>query len=221
MERPRRIIIRTAWCLAKSYWKSAEKRSAWSLLVAVIVLNLGNVYIGVRINEWNRAFYNALQTFNAMAFFRQVGIFGILAAVAVLISVSALYLNQLLQIRWRRWLTKKYLAAWLADRAYYKLQLGSAADNPDQRISGRPPSVYRLYIDSIARADFIGRFPIFISQHPLGTFWCSRHSSWSVRNRAYTRLSGLGGVDLRRAGYLAGGHHRSSIGGAEFGPTAL
>ena len=135
METPRRIIIRTAWCLAKSYWKSAEKRSAWSLLVAVIVLNLGNVYIGVRINEWNRAFYNALQTFNAMALFRQVGIFGILVAFAVLISVSALYLNQLLQIRWRRWLTKRYLAAWLADRAYYKLQLGSVADNPDQRIA--------------------------------------------------------------------------------------
>jgi ABC-type uncharacterized transport system fused permease/ATPase subunit len=52
----------------------------------VIVLNLGNVYIGVRINEWNRAFYNALQTFNAMALFRQVGIFSILVAFAVLIK---------------------------------------------------------------------------------------------------------------------------------------
>jgi putative ATP-binding cassette transporter len=92
METPRRIIIRTAWCLAKSYWTSEEKRSAWSLLIAAIVLNLGNVYVGVRINEWNRAFYNALQTFNAMALFRQVGIFGVLAAFAVLASISALYL---------------------------------------------------------------------------------------------------------------------------------
>ncbi|MGA8481851.1 MAG: SbmA/BacA-like family transporter [Chthoniobacterales bacterium] len=106
METPRRIIIRTAWCLAKSYWTSEEKRSAWNLLVVVIVLNLGNVFIGVRINEWNRAFYDALQTFNAMALFRQVGIFGILVVFAVLASVSALYFNQLLQIRWRRWLTK-------------------------------------------------------------------------------------------------------------------
>jgi vitamin B12/bleomycin/antimicrobial peptide transport system ATP-binding/permease protein len=135
METPRRIIIRTAWCLAKNYWTSEEKRSAWNLLVVVIALNLGNVYVGVRINEWNRPFYNALQTFNAMELFRQVGIFGILVAFAVLASVSSLYLSQLLQIRWRRWLTKRYLAAWLADRAYYKLQLGSAADNPDQRIA--------------------------------------------------------------------------------------
>jgi putative ATP-binding cassette transporter len=135
METPRRIITHTAWRLAKNYWTSEEKRSAWVLLLAVIVLNLGSVYIGVRINEWNRAFYNALQTFDAMELFRQVGIFCILVACAVVISVSALYLTQLLQIRWRRWLTLRYLAAWLADRAYYKLQLGDAADNPDQRIS--------------------------------------------------------------------------------------
>src|SRR6266481_6670126 len=135
METPRRIITHTAWRLAKQYWTSEEKNSAWVLLVAVIVLNLGNVYIGVRINQWNRAFYNALQMFDAMELLRQVGIFGILVMFAVLISVSALYLSQLLQIRWRRWLTKRYLAAWLADRAYYKLQLGNAADNPDQRIS--------------------------------------------------------------------------------------
>lgn len=135
METPRQIITRTAWRLARNYWTCEEKGSAWSLLVAVIALNLGNVYIGVRINQWNSAFYNALQMFDASELFRQIGIFGILVVCAVLISISALYLSQLLQIRWRRWLTQRYLAAWLADRAYYKLQLGSATDNPDQRIS--------------------------------------------------------------------------------------
>src|ERR1700737_3990603 len=101
METPRRIITRTAWRLAKNYWTSEEKKSAWALLVAVIVLNLGTVYIGVRINEWNRAFYNALQAFDAMGLFQQIGVFCILVAFAVVISVSALYLTQLLQIRWR------------------------------------------------------------------------------------------------------------------------
>ena len=135
METPRRIITRTAWRLAGRYWTSEEKRSAWALLLSVILLNLGNVYVGVRINEWNRAFYNALQAFDAPELFRQIGIFGILVICAVVASVSALYLNQMLQIRWRRWLTLRHLSAWLADRAYYKLQLGSEADNPDQRIA--------------------------------------------------------------------------------------
>jgi vitamin B12/bleomycin/antimicrobial peptide transport system ATP-binding/permease protein len=135
MATPRRIITRTAWRLAGRYWTSEEKRSAWVLLLSVILLNLGNVYVGVRINEWNRAFYNALQAFDAPELFRQIGVFAILVACAVACSVSALYLNQWLQIRWRRWLTLRHLTAWLADRAYYKLQLGTDADNPDQRIA--------------------------------------------------------------------------------------
>jgi putative ATP-binding cassette transporter len=103
--------------------------------VAVVALNLGNVYISVRINEWNKSFYNALQGFNRGEMFRQLGIFCILVAFAISMSVYALYFNQLLQVRWRRWLTRKYLDAWLANRAYYQLQLGSTTDNPDQRIS--------------------------------------------------------------------------------------
>src|SRR5258707_14656821 len=99
METPRRIITRTAWRLAKNYWTSEEKRSAWALLVAVGFVNLGNGYIGVRINLLNRAFYNALQMVDAMELLRQVGNFVILVTFPVLISVSALYLCQLLQIR--------------------------------------------------------------------------------------------------------------------------
>jgi putative ATP-binding cassette transporter len=126
---------RAAWRLARDYWRSEERWSGWGLLVAVVALNLGNVYISVRINEWNKSFYNALQGFHRGEMFRQLGIFCILVAFAISMSVYALYFNQLLQVRWRRWLTRKYLDAWLANRAYYQLQLGSTTDNPDQRIS--------------------------------------------------------------------------------------
>ena len=138
-------IVCDAWRLAKTYWTSEEKWSAWGLLVAVVALNLGNVYISVRINDWNRSFYGALQAFDSGELFRQLGIFCVLVAFAISMSAYALYLNQMLQIRWRRWLTRKYLGAWLADRVYYHLQLGSTtdppgrdssgADNPDQRIA--------------------------------------------------------------------------------------
>ncbi|MBV9107018.1 MAG: ABC transporter ATP-binding protein/permease, partial [Verrucomicrobia bacterium] len=78
MHKARRNITRTAWGLAKRYWTSEEKWSAWGLLVGVIGLNLGNVYISVRINEWNRSFYNALQAFDRGELFRQLGGFCIL-----------------------------------------------------------------------------------------------------------------------------------------------
>ena len=75
---PGRNITLVAWRLAKSYWTSEEKWSAWSLLLAVLGLNLGTVYISVRINAWNNVFYNALQAFNSGELFRQIGAFCIL-----------------------------------------------------------------------------------------------------------------------------------------------
>jgi putative ATP-binding cassette transporter len=133
--RVRRNIIRAAWRLAKCYWTSEEKWTAWALLIGVIGLNLGNVYISVRINEWNRSFYNALQAFDSGELFRQLGLFCILVFFAISMSVYGLYLSQMLQIRWRRWLTGRYLDAWLAEQAYYQLELGGRTDNPDQRIA--------------------------------------------------------------------------------------
>jgi vitamin B12/bleomycin/antimicrobial peptide transport system ATP-binding/permease protein len=133
--RVRRNITRTAWRLAKWYWTSEEKWCAWALLACVIGLNLGNVYVSVRINEWNRSFYNALQAFDSEGLFRQLGIFCVLVVFSISMSVYGLYLSQMLQIRWRRWLTSRYLGAWLADQAYYQLELGGRTDNPDQRIA--------------------------------------------------------------------------------------
>ena len=133
--RLRRNITRAAWRLAKSYWTSEERWSAWALLLGVIGLNLGNVYISVRINEWNRSFYNALVAFDRGELLRQLGFFCILVFFAISMSVYGLYLSQMLQIRWRRWLTSRYLGAWLAGRAYYQLELGGRTDNPDQRIA--------------------------------------------------------------------------------------
>jgi putative ATP-binding cassette transporter len=189
METPRRIITRTAWRLAGRYWTSEEKRSAWALLLSVILLNLGNVYVGVRINEWNRAFYNALQAFDAPELFRQIGIFAILVICAVVASVSALYLNQMLQIRWRRWLTLRHLSAWLADRAYYKLQLGSEADNPDQRIS-EDLSQFTGYVLSLS----VGLISSFVS---LLSFLAIL---WGLSGTADIYLGPLGSVHI--PGYL-------------------
>src|SRR6201995_4691994 len=135
MRKTSRNITRTAWRLARYYWTSEEKWSAWALLVGVIALNLSNVYVSVRINEWNRSFYNALQAFDREGLFQQLGNFGILVFFAISMSVYSLYLSQMLQIRWRRWLTNRYLGSWLAERTYYQLELGGRTDNPDQRIA--------------------------------------------------------------------------------------
>ena len=102
----------------------------------MVALTLGMVYVNVLLNRWNNTFYNALRDKDYAVFVRQVIRFSWLAIAYIVIAVYQLYLNQMLLIRWRRWLTDRYLRTWLADRAYYRMQLaGGESDNPDQRIA--------------------------------------------------------------------------------------
>jgi vitamin B12/bleomycin/antimicrobial peptide transport system ATP-binding/permease protein len=129
-------FLREAWRLAKPYWVCEEKWIAWGLLAAVIALNLGSVYITVRLNFWRNDFYNAVQKYDEHQFFVLLGIFAVLAAASIVVAVYQLYLQQMLQIRWRRWLTRQYVSDWFQRKAYYRLQLdGNETDNPDQRIA--------------------------------------------------------------------------------------
>ncbi|MGA8760976.1 MAG: ABC transporter ATP-binding protein/permease [Stellaceae bacterium] len=131
-----RGFLREAWELTWPYWKSEEKWSAIGLLAAVVALNLFSVWLNVRLNRWNNDFYNALQQYNWTEFWRQFAIFGIIAFAMIVDAVYALYLRQILHIRWRRWLTDRYLHNWLDNQNYYRLQLNQVVtDNPDQRIS--------------------------------------------------------------------------------------
>jgi putative ATP-binding cassette transporter len=132
----RSTFLRETWRLIKPYWTSEERKSAWILLVAVVALTLAMVYMNVQFNYWNNDFYNALQEKDKAAFWRLMGRFTILATIYISLAVYAFYLNQLLQIRWRRWMTDVYLRDWLKERNYYRMQLsGAPTDNPDQRIS--------------------------------------------------------------------------------------
>ena len=124
------------WRLARPYFFSEDRWAGRILLGAVIALELLIVAINVMLNQWNNRFYNALQERNWDNFVWELLFFCALAAAFIVLAVYKLYLNQWLQIRWRRWMTRQYLDRWLANANHYRMQLlGDAADNPDQRIS--------------------------------------------------------------------------------------
>ena len=136
MALPKRGTLRAAWHLAWPFWTGDEKWSARALLGVIIALNLTTVWLNVRFNVWNNDFYNALQAYDWAQFWWQFAVFGMIATALIVVGVYQLYLRQLLQIRWRRWMTERFLGDWLGDKAYYRLQLDHAStDNPDQRIA--------------------------------------------------------------------------------------
>ena len=129
-------FIQGAWQITRKYWTSEEKWRSGLLLGVIVGLNLGHVYIIVLLNEWRNTFYNALQNYDKDGFVSAIGTFCLLATFYVCVAVYEIYMQQLLEIKWRRWLTQEYLQSWLHKRSYYQMQLlGNSADNPDQRIS--------------------------------------------------------------------------------------
>jgi vitamin B12/bleomycin/antimicrobial peptide transport system ATP-binding/permease protein len=131
-----------AWRLSTPYFSSDEKWKARGLLLAIVALNLAAVYMLVLINEWNRVFYDALQNKDAPVFWRELGRFTYLAFGFIVIAVYRFYLTQLLEMRWRAWMTGHYLDRWLQDKRFYQMELARYAkgedappDNPDQRIA--------------------------------------------------------------------------------------
>jgi putative ATP-binding cassette transporter len=122
--------------LALPYFSSEEKWAARLLVAGVLGLTLLQTAIQIRLNIWNRDFFNALEARDWQAFVGTMGIFALLAAAGMGTAVYQVYLKQLLQLRWRRWLTSKLVSAWLENGRHYQLNfIGSAVDNPDQRIA--------------------------------------------------------------------------------------
>ncbi|BAI75378.1 ATP-binding cassette transporter (plasmid) [Azospirillum sp. B510] len=131
-----RHFLADVWRLTRPYWSSEEKWAARGLLAAIVALNLGAVFMEVWFTQINADIFNALQEKDQGAFLHALLVFGGLALVFIAVAVYRLYLNQMLQIRWRRWLTERYLGDWLESQTYYRLQFAdTGTDNPDQRIA--------------------------------------------------------------------------------------
>ena len=141
--RKTRIHLGKVWVLSLPYFRSDERWSARFLLLACVALNLGLVYVLVLLNDWNRVFYDALQNRDAVVFWEQLKVFCMLAGAFIVVAVYRFYLTQLLEIRWRAWMTRDFLNRWTTHQIFYQIELRhshglgeglNGADNPDQRI---------------------------------------------------------------------------------------
>ena len=184
--------LATVWRIGAPYFRSEDKWAGRALLAAVIAIELAIVGITVLINQWNNRFYNALQERNWDAFVTEIIYFSVLAAIFIVLAVYQLYLNQWLQIRWRRWMTAHYLGEWLQQANHYRMQLqGDAADNPDQRITDD----VKLFVDRTLNIG-IGLLSSIVTIASFVTIL------WGLSNAAPLHLFGQ---DIAIPGYLVWG----------------
>jgi vitamin B12/bleomycin/antimicrobial peptide transport system ATP-binding/permease protein len=113
------------------------------LLVAIgLVIVIGATALAqLRLNAWNKPFYDAIQHRDGDAFLSQLVVFGVIAGSLLLLNVSQTWLDQTAKLEMREWLTRDLLGQWMAPkRAFLLVATGlispreDIAANPDQRI---------------------------------------------------------------------------------------
>ena len=128
-------FIHQFFLLFKIYWKDPSSNKDWIRIVAVIALTILSVYLSTLFNEWKNAFYTALQNYNYEQVVKEMYWFCKLAVIAIIVSMYAFYLQQIIALNWRRFLSNVFIDEWLKDSRYYLAALDKEqSDNPDQRI---------------------------------------------------------------------------------------
>ncbi len=129
-------ILRTFLRIALPYFRSEEKWQARVLLAAVIAAEFGVVYALVAFNLWNARFFNAIQDRNWDEFLYSLILFVGIALWTVAANMAQFYFGQMLILRWRRWLTRRYITLWMSEGRHYKMRFGHEdVDNAHLRIA--------------------------------------------------------------------------------------
>jgi len=129
-------ILRTFLRIALPYFRSEERWQARVLLAAVIAAEFGVVYALVAFNLWNARFFNAIQDRNWDEFLFSLLLFVGIALWTVAANMAQYFFGQMLILRWRRWLTRRYVTLWMSDGRHYKMRFGHEdVDNAHLRIA--------------------------------------------------------------------------------------
>ena len=130
-------VLKRIWKIAMPYWAYSKERWGSLILLAVnIFVMVFQTRVGVRSTIWNRDWLNAFQTYDAQMWKQQIVVFLLIGAANTFTSQLNSYIQSWIQIRWRRWMTARYVNYWLEGSTHYRMQLtGNETDNPDQRIA--------------------------------------------------------------------------------------
>ena len=114
---------------------SSNRRRLGLLAIGIVVVICANAAGQIRLNVWQRDFFNALEQRQLIAFADQLLVFAIIAGGLLVLVVAQTWLKEMLQVRLREWLTYDLLDQWLAPKRAYLLGFaGEIGINPDQRI---------------------------------------------------------------------------------------
>jgi vitamin B12/bleomycin/antimicrobial peptide transport system ATP-binding/permease protein len=121
--------------LLRSLWQSSHSPRITLLCAGIAAVLVANMVGQIRLNEWNGSFFDTLQARSLAGLGRELLIFFAIVSVLLALVVGQTWMQQMLKVRLREWLTHHLLDEWLVPGRAYRLGLaGQIGVNPDQRI---------------------------------------------------------------------------------------
>ncbi len=123
------------FALLKTLWRSRHRRRIGLLAAGIAIVLGGNMYGQIKLNQWQGAFFDALEQLQLAAFGHQLLVFLVIVGGLLALVVGQTWMLEMLKVRLREWLTHHLLDVWLAPGRAYRLGLaGQIGVNPDQRL---------------------------------------------------------------------------------------
>lgn len=121
--------------LLRALWHSSHRLRIALFAGGIVAVLIGNMAGQLRLNSWNGAFFDAVAQRSLDGLGRQLLVFFAIIAALLTLVVAQTWLQQMLKVRLREWLTEHLLDKWLLPGRPHRFGLaGPIGANPDQRI---------------------------------------------------------------------------------------
>jgi vitamin B12/bleomycin/antimicrobial peptide transport system ATP-binding/permease protein len=128
-------VVTQLLSLLRALRHSPYRRRLALLALAMVVVICANAAGQIRLNVWQRAFYDAIEQKHVAAFLSELLVFAVIAGALLVLVVAQTWLQEIMKVRLREWVTHDLLDQWLAPKRAYLLGFaGQIGINPDQRI---------------------------------------------------------------------------------------
>ncbi len=121
--------------MVKTFWYSPGRNKLFWLGIAVCVVVALTAFGQIKLNAWNKPFYDALSLKDFWGFLYQLVVFGVIAGALLTLNVAQAWLREMSKLKLREGLTRDLFDQWLVPRRAFRLSgAGEIGVNPDQRI---------------------------------------------------------------------------------------
>jgi len=128
-------LARQIGLVTRTIFGSPVRKMLIFLLAAMILVVAATAYGQIRLNSWNKPFFDALSRRDLRDFLYQLGVFFLIAGFVLVLNVVQRWLVETLELKLREGLVLGLLHDWmLPRRAFWLANAGTMGVNPDQRI---------------------------------------------------------------------------------------